>query len=59
MITLLRWCLLKAKKIKWELALWQYLDRHLTELLKNPEELEQKLMSYLSELIHNANQTEA
>lgn len=59
MITLLRWCLLKAKKIKWELAIWQFLDKQLTELLKNPEDLEQKLMSYLSELIHNASQSKA
>lgn len=59
MITLVRWCLLKSKKIKWELALWQFLDKQLTELLKNPEDLEKKLLSYLGELVHNSNQTEA
>ena len=55
MITLFRWILLKQKKIKWELALWQFIDQQAKELLKNPEEIEKKLVSALAEIIHNDN----
>ena len=53
MITLFRWILLKQKKIKWELALWQLIDKQASELLKNPEEIEKKIVSALAEIIHN------
>ena len=53
MITLFRWILLKQKKIKWELALWQLIDKQASELLKNPEESEKKIVSALAEIIHN------
>ena len=53
MITLFRWILLKQKKIKWELALWQFIDKQASELLKNPEEFEKKFVSALAEIIHN------
>ena len=55
MITLFRWILLKQKKIKWELALWQFIDKQASELLKNPEEIEKKFISALAEIIHNEN----
>ena len=55
MITLFRWILLKQKKIKWELALWQFVDKQAKELLKNPEEIEKKFVSALAEIIHNDN----
>ena len=55
MITLFRWILLKQKKIKWELALWQFIDKQATEFLKNPEEIEKKFVSALAEIIHNEN----
>ena len=55
MITLFRWILLKQKKIKWELSLWQFIDKQATELLKNPEEIEKKFVSALAEIIHNEN----
>ena len=55
MIKLFRWILLKQKKIKWELALWQFIDQQAKELLKNPEEIEKKLVSALAEIIHNEN----
>ena len=58
MITLFRWILLKQKKIKWELAIWQFIDKHATELLKNPEETEKKFVSALAEIIHNENNKE-
>ena len=53
MITLFRWIILQQKKIKWELALWQFIDQQATELLKNPEEIEKKFVSVLAEIIHN------
>ena len=55
MITLFRWILLKQKKIKWELALWQFIDKQANELLKNQEEIEKKFVSALAEIIHNEN----
>ena len=55
MITLFRWILLKQKKIKWELALWQFVDQQAKELLKDPEEIEKKFVSALAEIIHNEN----
>ena len=55
MITLFRWILLKQKKIKWELALWQFVDQQAKELLKKPEEIEKKFVSALAEIIHNEN----
>ena len=58
MITLFRWILLKQKKIKWELALWQFIDQQATELLKNPEEIEKKFVSALAQIIHDSNQTD-
>lgn len=55
MITLIRWFIIQQKKIKWELALWQFIDKQATELLKNPEEIEKKFVSALAEIIHNEN----
>ena len=55
MITLFRWILLKQKKIKWELALWQFIDQQAKELLKKPEEIEKKFVSALADIIHNEN----
>ena len=55
MITLFRWILLKQKKIKWELALWQFIDKQANELLKNTEEIEKKFVSALAEIIHSEN----
>ena len=52
MITLFRWILLKQKEIKWKLAFYQFLDKQ----LKNPEELQQKLVHEIAELIHNTNE---
>lgn len=42
--------------MKWKLAIWKFADKQLMDLLKNPEETEKKLMNFLSEAIHNANQ---
>lgn len=53
MITLIRWYLYKAKSIKWKCALWMELDKQLTTLAKNPEELEKKLLPFLAQIIHD------
>lgn len=54
MITLVRWYIMKTKEIKWKLAFWQFVDKQATELIKNPEELEKKILPYLVEVIHNS-----
>ena len=54
MITLIRWYIMKTKEIKWKLAFWQFVDKQATELIKNPEELEKKILPYLVEIIHNS-----
>ena len=54
MITLFRYWLYKSKEIKWKCALWQFLDKELTTIAKNPEEIEKKILPYLCELIHNS-----
>lgn len=54
MITLIRWILYKQKEIKWKCALWQFLDKELTAIAKNPEEIEKKIMPFLAELVHNS-----
>ena len=53
MITLIRAIRLLQLKIKWRLALWQFIDKQAKELLKNPEEIEKKFVSALAEIIHN------
>ena len=58
MITLIRWIILQQKKIKWELALMQFIDQQATELLKHPEEIEKKFVSAFAEIIHNENNKE-
>lgn len=53
MITLIRWYLYKAKSIKWKCALWMELDKQLTTLIKNPEEIEKKILPFLAQVIHD------
>ena len=55
MITLIRAIRLWQLKIKWRLAIYQFIDKQATELLKNPEEIEKKFVSALAEIIHNEN----
>ena len=59
MITLFRWYLMKTKEIKWRLALWQFIDKQATELMKHPEEFEKKFVSALAEIIHNEGKKES
>ena len=53
MITLFRAIRLWQLRIKFRLAIYQFIDQQATELLKNPEEIEKKFISVLSEIIHN------
>ncbi len=55
MITLFRWVLLKQKEIKYKLAFWQFVDKQLMEIVKNPKEIEKKIMPYLAEMISKSN----
>lgn len=55
MITLLRMLRLWQLKTKWELAIWQLIDKQAMELIKNPEELEKKFVDSISKLIHETN----
>lgn len=55
MITLFRWFIYKSKEVKWKLAFWQFADKQLIELIKNPEELEKKFMDSFAKVIHETN----
>lgn len=55
MITLYRKIKLWGLKTKWELALWQFINKQIMKLIEDPEELVNKFIPYLSELIHNEN----
>lgn len=60
MITLIRWYMLKAKEIKMKLAFWTLVDQLVTEIAKNGDGIEKKLMDSLVKLIHEENKdTEA
>lgn len=54
MITLIRAIRLWQLRIKYRLAVYQFIDKQATELLKNPEEIEKKFISALAEIIHNS-----
>lgn len=54
MITLIRMVRLWQIRTKWELAFWQFINKQANELIKNPEELEKKILPYLVEIIHNS-----
>ena len=58
MITLIRWYIMKTKEVKYKLAFWQFIDKQATELIKNPEQLEKKIMPYLAEVIHSSVQSQ-
>ena len=56
MITLFRAIRLLQLKVKWHLALYQFIDKKLMDVIKDPESIEKKVMPYLAELIHNTNE---
>ena len=51
MITLLRWYMLKAKEIKYKLALWMFIDKVYVELTKHPDKIEQRMVDSVVRLI--------
>ena len=53
MITLFRAIRLCQLRIKFRLAIYQFIDKQASELIKNPEEIEKKFVSALAEIIHN------
>lgn len=55
MITLFRYIFYKMKEIKYKFIFWQFVDKELTELIKNPEELEKKFITEIAKLIHENN----
>ena len=55
MITLYRMWKLHQLKTKWELAIWQFIDKQVKELIKHPEEFEKKLIAEIAKLIHESN----
>ncbi len=58
MFTLLRKIRLWQIRTKWQLAMWQFIDKQLMEIIKNPEEIEKKIMPYLAELISKSVENE-
>ncbi len=58
MITLFRKIRLWQLRTKWQLAMWQFIDQQLTEIIKHPEEIEKKIMPYLAELISKSVENE-
>ena len=55
MITLIRWYMMKAKQVKMKLAFWTLIDQLLTEVTKNGDGIEKKLMDSLAKVIHEGN----
>ena len=54
MITLFRLMVKNYLKAKWECAFWMTLNKTANEFIKNPEVIEQKIMPFLAEIIHNS-----
>lgn len=55
MITFIRWIRLWQLKTKWQFSLLQFIDKQMTDLIKNPEELEKKFVDSLAKIIHETN----
>lgn len=55
MITLLRAIRYFQLKMKWKLAIMQFVDKQMMTFLNNPEELEKKFVDSLAKLIHESN----
>lgn len=51
MITLYRAIKLWQLRTKWRLAIWQYIDSLATELIKNPEEVQKKLVAAINDTL--------
>lgn len=55
MITLFRMVRFWQLKMKWKLAFIQIFDKIAMEIIKDPEEIEEKFVSAIAEIIHNEN----
>lgn len=55
MITLFRMFRCWQLRTKWKLAIWQFVDKQVMELIKSPEEFEKKFVDSLAKLIHESN----
>lgn len=55
MITLFRKIRCLYIRTKWQLIIWQFIDKQAMELIKNPEEFEKKFMDSMAKLIHESN----
>ena len=53
MITLIRMIIVKYYKTKWQCAFWQEFNKQSTELAKHPENIEKKILPYLTNLVHD------
>lgn len=49
MITLIRWIILKQKEIKYKLAFWQFVDKTIKEIEKDPEYLTKLLIPIIAQ----------
>lgn len=54
MITILRMIRLWQLKIKWKLAIWQFIDKQAAELINSPEKLENKIISAIAKIIYES-----
>ena len=55
MITLFRAIRAYQLKLKYQLAILQFVDKYVSQLIKNPEEIEKKFVSAFAELLNNTN----
>ena len=58
MITLIRMMIKTYLKAKWECALWMTFNKEANKLIKNPEEIEKKLLPYIVDAIQKASAME-
>lgn len=56
MITLFRMIRLWQLRTKWRLAFWQEFNKQATTLMKNPEEIEKKILPYLVDAIKSSSE---
>ena len=56
MITLIRYIMLCQKRVKFKLALYNFLEQELKEVIENKDDLQRKLIHELVDVIHTDNQ---
>lgn len=55
MITLFRKIRCWQIRTKWQLAIWQFINKQAMEFIKNPEKIEKKFVDSLAKLINESN----